>query len=109
MKLWLQLAWRNLWRQRRRSLITASAMAVGVGLSMSLICLNDGTFSKFFEVMVEIHGAVVEGDQKRGLGRIATVYKFIEQYTVDQGDMSVAALATQMPPWRHTCRIRTGT
>ena len=54
--------------------------------------------TRFFEVMVEIHGAVVEGDQKRGLGRIATVYKFIEQYTVDQGDMYVAALATQMPP-----------
>ena len=50
---WFTLAWRNLWRQRRRSLITASAMAVGVAMAMSLICLNDGTYSKFFEVMVE--------------------------------------------------------
>ena len=35
--------------------------------------------TRFFEMMVEIHGAVVEGDQKRALGRIATVYQFIEQ------------------------------
>lgn len=50
---WFTLAWRNLWRQRRRSLITASAMAVGVAMAMSLICINDGTYHKFFEVMVE--------------------------------------------------------
>ena len=63
--------------------------------------------TRFFEVMVEIHGAVVEGDQKRGLGRIATVYKFIEQYTVDQGDMYVAALATHMPdPDRYAAEHR---
>jgi ABC-type lipoprotein release transport system permease subunit len=53
MHVWFILAWRNLWRQKRRSLITASAMAVGVALSMSLICINDGTYQKFFEVMVE--------------------------------------------------------
>jgi len=53
MTVWFTLAWRNLWRQKRRSLITASAMAVGVALSMSLICLNDGTYAKLFEVMVE--------------------------------------------------------
>lgn len=51
--IWFAIAWRNLWRQRRRSLITASAMAVSVGLCMSVICLNDGTFEKMFNVMVE--------------------------------------------------------
>jgi len=47
------VAWRNLWRQRRRSMITASAMAIAVGLCMSVICLNDGTYGKFFDIMVE--------------------------------------------------------
>ena len=32
--------------------------------------------TRFFENMVEIHGAVVEGDQKRALGRIATIIVF---------------------------------
>ena len=53
MRFLLTVAWRNLWRQRRRSLITASAMAIAVGLCMSVICLNDGTYGKFFDIMVE--------------------------------------------------------
>ncbi len=47
------IAWRNLWRQRRRSLITAFAMATGVALCMSMICITDGMFADMFEVMVE--------------------------------------------------------
>lgn len=34
MKLYLRLAWRNLWRHRRRTLIVAVAMALGLGLMM---------------------------------------------------------------------------
>ncbi len=48
-----RLAWRNLWRQKRRSLITAGAMAVAVGMCMAMIAFTDGTYSKLFDVMVE--------------------------------------------------------
>lgn len=53
--MWLiaQLGWRNLWRHRRRTVITASAMAVGVGLCMASNAFSDGMFAKLFEVMVE--------------------------------------------------------
>jgi ABC-type lipoprotein release transport system permease subunit len=47
------VAWRNLWRQRRRTLITSAAIATAVSLCMFVIALNDGTFAKLFEVMVE--------------------------------------------------------
>lgn len=47
------VAWRNLWRHRRRSLITAGAMAVGVGLSMAMIAYTDGMFAQMFRIMVE--------------------------------------------------------
>lgn len=53
MGLLFQLAWRNLWRQGRRSLITAVAMAVAVAMCMAMIAFNDGMFGKLFEVMVE--------------------------------------------------------
>ncbi len=49
----LSIAWRNLWRHRRRSLITATAMAVGVALCMAMLALTDGLYAKLFDVMVD--------------------------------------------------------
>lgn len=48
-----RIAWRNLWRHGRRSLITASAMAVGISLCMAMFAFNDGIYEDMFEVMVE--------------------------------------------------------
>jgi len=47
------IAWRNLWRHKRRSLITATAMAVAVAMCMSLIAFTDGMYGKMFEIMVD--------------------------------------------------------
>lgn len=49
----LTVAWRNLWRHKRRSLITATAMAVGVALCMATLAFNDGMFEAIFDVMIE--------------------------------------------------------
>jgi ABC-type lipoprotein release transport system permease subunit len=43
MKLYFRLAWRNLWRHRRRTIIVAVAMALGLGLMM----LYDGLIAGF--------------------------------------------------------------
>ena len=48
----LTVAWRNLWRHRRRSLITASAMGLGMALCMFTIALTDGMYAQMFDVMV---------------------------------------------------------
>ena len=49
----VSVAWRNLWRHRRRSLITAGGMAVGVALCMGMIAFMDGMFADMFRVLVE--------------------------------------------------------
>ena len=43
MNLYLRLAWRNVWRQRRRTLL----IAVGMGVTMSLLVLYDGLIAGF--------------------------------------------------------------
>jgi ABC-type lipoprotein release transport system permease subunit len=49
----ITMAWRNLWRQKRRSLVTSLALALGVALSMAAICFQDGFYAVMNRVMVE--------------------------------------------------------
>ena len=37
MKLLMRIAWRNIWRQSRRTWITIGAMSLGIALSMACI------------------------------------------------------------------------
>jgi len=60
----LQLAWRNIWRNKRRTLITISAIAFSVFLSAFMISLNKGIFDSMLNGAIEqyfgyaqIHGA----------------------------------------------------
>lgn len=48
----IRVAWRNLWRQGRRSMLTVSAMAVGVALCMAMFALIDGMYARMFDVLV---------------------------------------------------------
>ncbi|MBN2361851.1 MAG: ABC transporter permease [Deltaproteobacteria bacterium] len=52
MRMLLKLAWRNIWRQPRRTLITIAAMAIGVAFSMAAIALSDGLFEQGFDTVV---------------------------------------------------------
>jgi len=47
--IWWRLAWRNLWRNRRRTFITASALAFGYLASVTMIGLWRGMLSEMIE------------------------------------------------------------
>ena len=50
--MFIKIGWRNLWRRRKRTLFTASAMGLGMGLSMTIIALQSGIASELFNEMV---------------------------------------------------------
>jgi len=52
MKLLIRIAWRNIWRQSRRTWITIWAMALGVALSMACVAWIDGMFKDGFDMLV---------------------------------------------------------
>jgi putative ABC transport system permease protein len=52
MGLLIRLAWRNLWRHRRRTLITTSAMAIGLVFGMATVSLMDGVYTLMFRMMI---------------------------------------------------------
>ncbi len=56
----LRLAWRNLWRHRRRTVITLSSIALGFGLSVISIGIGDGS-----------HNSMVRNAIKLGEGHLA--------------------------------------
>ena len=59
----LRMAWRNLWRNVRRSLLTLSAMTLGVGAIIYLNSMNESTFAAMISMVTtglvgqfQIHG-----------------------------------------------------
>ncbi len=49
----LAMAWRNLWRHGRRTMITAGAMAISVGFVMALLTFMDGMYREMGGVMID--------------------------------------------------------
>ncbi|MBN2361121.1 MAG: ABC transporter permease, partial [Deltaproteobacteria bacterium] len=52
MGLLLRLAWRNIWRNRRRTLITVGAMGFGLAFCMGMVAFLDGFVTEMFRAMV---------------------------------------------------------
>jgi ABC-type lipoprotein release transport system permease subunit len=50
----LMLAWRNLWRHRRRTLITLSSIGIGFGLAVLFIGLGDGSHNSMIRNAINL-------------------------------------------------------
>ncbi|TVR75378.1 MAG: ABC transporter permease [Marinilabiliales bacterium] len=52
MKLFLTLAWRNIWRNKRRTLISMSSVLFAVMLAITFYSMEKGTYNRMIESMV---------------------------------------------------------
>ena len=55
----IALAWRNLWRQRRRSLVTAGAVGLVVLLSVAYFALGGAAENGLYQTLTERGGHVI--------------------------------------------------
>ncbi|HMK08134.1 MAG TPA: hypothetical protein VK449_03790, partial [Anaerolineales bacterium] len=56
MKLYLRLAWRNMWRHRRRTIIIVTAMGLGLSMMMMYDGLVDGFNQAIYGNAVKVLG-----------------------------------------------------
>jgi ABC-type lipoprotein release transport system permease subunit len=57
---YLKLAWRNLWRNKRRTLITVSSIFFGVLLSAYVTSMQEGSYSKMIEIVVKFYSGYMQ-------------------------------------------------
>ena len=60
----IRLAWRNIWRNRRRSLITTASVFVAVFLTIVMMSYSNGTWGRMIENMLHTQTGHIEIHQK---------------------------------------------
>ena len=56
----LKLAWRNIWRNRRRTVITVASIFFGVLLSTFMTSMQEGTYSKMIDNVVGFYSGYIQ-------------------------------------------------
>ncbi len=64
MKEYLKLAWRNLWRNKRRTLITAASVFFGVILSAVMSSMQEGSYAQYIKTIVNFYSGYIQVHEK---------------------------------------------
>jgi len=76
-KMLLMLAWRNLWRHRKRTIITLSSIAIGFGLAVLSIGIGDGSHNSLIRNAIKLGEGHITV-QPRGYIEAPANHKYLE-------------------------------
>lgn len=61
---YFKLAWRNLWRNKRRTLITSASIFFGVLLSAFMSSMQEGSYAQYIKTIVNFYSGYIQVHQK---------------------------------------------
>jgi putative ABC transport system permease protein len=64
MKILLKMAWRNIWRYKRRTFLTLAAIAFAVAISVFMRGLQKGTYEQMIENVISINTGYLQIHKK---------------------------------------------
>jgi len=64
MRYYLILAWRNIWRNKRRTLITTASVFFGVLLSIIMTSMQEGSYSQYITAIVNSYSGYIQIHKK---------------------------------------------
>ena len=91
------LAWRNLWRHRRRTVITLASIAIGFGLAVLMIGFGDGAHNSMIRNAIKLGEGHVTVQPKGYLESPAN-YRYIEGGQSMRGRLDALGLAARIEP-----------
>ncbi len=95
MKILVIIAWRNLWRNPRRTLLTAGTVALGLGLLLLFLGIGDGSHMAMIQNAVRLGGAHV-GVQARGYQERGGLERLLTRHEIEQVTSWLASEAPEL-------------
>lgn len=74
---YFKIAWRNIWRNKRRTLITTSSIFFGVLLSAFMTSMQEGSYSQYIRTIVNFYSGYIQVHEK-GYWDDKTINKTLE-------------------------------
>ena len=96
MKTFLKIAWRNIWRNKTRTLLTLSVLFISVFLAILMTSEEDGTFEKIIDNIIDMSGHVQVQNKE-----------YWENKSINEGVILDSALLQNLRKAEHVSKVTT--